>query len=204
MVTESTAFEKTYNDYIAQVTKIDFQTIEQKLGVRSKSEVVVIPLLGKPYRVSEKGITGPSGKRPFLNICVILSKYLLLCPKNTPKDKDWVSFRDLKDSGPLTSYFANDVERPIAKHFSKRVNDLMSASKKLGGYPPDVEFPYDLTMQFDLLPKIPVLMLYNDADAEFPAKCSALFERCAESYLDAECLAMAGNFLFTSLKREGP
>ena len=164
MATESSAFEKTYNDYIAQVTKIDFQTIEQKLGVRSKSEVVVIPLLGKPYIVSEKGISGPSGKRPSLHICVILSKYLLLCPENTPKDRNWVSFRDLKDSGPLTSYFANDVEGSIAGHFSKRVNDLLSASKKLGGYPPDIKLPYDLTMQFDLLPKVPALMLFNDAD----------------------------------------
>ena len=187
MAAESSVFEKTYKDYIAQVAKIDFQTIERKLGVRANSEGVIIPLLGKPYSVSEKGITGPSGKKPFLSICVILSKYLLLCPKNTPKDKNWVSFRDLKDSGPLTSYFANDVERPIARHFSERVHDLASASKKLGGYPPDVEFPYDLTMQFDLLPKIPALILYNDTDAEFPAKCSVLFEGCSESYLDAEC-----------------
>jgi hypothetical protein len=43
-------------------------------------------------------------------------------------------------------------------------------------------------------------MLYNDTDDEFAAKCSVLFERRAEAYLDAECLAMVGRLLFTSLK----
>jgi len=47
-------------------------------------------------------------------------------------------------------------------------------------------------------------MLYNDADDEFPATCSVLFERRAERYLDPECLAMVGALLFASLKKLGP
>ncbi|CAN2041866.1 hypothetical protein GMMP15_50054 [Candidatus Magnetomoraceae bacterium gMMP-15] len=44
-------------------------------------------------------------------------------------------------------------------------------------------------------------MLFNDADDEFEAKCSVLFERRAEKYLDLECLAMLGRHLFTCLKK---
>ena len=44
------------------------------------------------------------------------------------------------------------------------------------------------------------IVLFNDADDEFPAQCSVLFERRAENYLDAECLAIAGRLLFTSLE----
>ncbi len=57
-------------------------------------------------------------------------------------------------------------------------------------------------MQFDALPKIPVLLLFNDGDDEFPAQCSVLFERRAENYLDMECLAMAGMLLSEYLKME--
>ena len=55
-------------------------------------------------------------------------------------------------------------------------------------------------MQFDALPKIPVLMLFNDIDEEFPAQSTVLFERRAENYLDMECLAMVGMLLFEYLK----
>jgi hypothetical protein len=55
-------------------------------------------------------------------------------------------------------------------------------------------------MQFTALPKIPVLMLFNDADEEFHAQCAVLFERRAENYLDMECLAMVGMLRFEYLK----
>ena len=49
-------------------------------------------------------------------------------------------------------------------------------------------------------PKMPVLLLFNDADREFPAQCAVLFERRAENFLDMECLAMVGMLLFEYLK----
>ena len=201
MTSKNSVFEKTYKYYIAQVAGIDFKSIEQKLGVHAEGNDVTIPLFGKSHKVSESGITDPSRNQPSLDICVILCKYLLLCPGVYPKEKEWVSFRDFKDSGPLTTYFANDVERAIAAYFEGRLDDMKEASKTLAGYPPDIEVAYDLAMQFDALPRVPVMLLFNDADDEFPAKSSVLFERRAEKYLDAECLAMVGRLLFTSLKK---
>ena len=201
MTSKNSVFEKTYKYYIAQVSEIDFKPIEQKLGVHAEGNDVTISLFEKSHKVSGSGITDPSGDQPSLDICVILCKYLLLCPGVYTKEKEWVSFRDLKDSGPLTTYFANDVERAIAAYFEGRLDDMKEASKLLGGSPPDIEAAYDLAMQFDALPRVPVMLLFNDADDEFPAKSSVLFERRAEKYLDAECLAMVGRLLFTSLKK---
>ena len=201
MTSKDSVFEKTYKDYIAQVARIDFKSIEQKLGIHAEGNGVTIPLFGKPHKVSEIGITDPSGKQPSLDICVILCKYLLICPDVYSNEKEWVSFRGLKDSGPLTTYFANDVEKAISGYFSGRQCDMKEACKTLGGYPPDMEVTYDLSMQFDALPRVPVILLFNDADEEFPAKSSVLFKRRAEKYLDAECLAMVGRLLFTYLKK---
>jgi hypothetical protein len=203
MTTKQTVFEKTYEYYLAQVSEIDLHCVKQNLGVELRGNEITIPLFGKPHNVSEKGITDPSGKKPTLDICVILCKYLLLCPDVFPKGKEWVSFRGLKDSGPLTKYFANDVERAISTYFAGKLAEMEKASKALGGYTPAIEVTYDLFMQFDALPKVPVILLYNDADDEFPAKCSVLFERRAEDYLDAECIAMLGRLLFAYLKKAG-
>jgi hypothetical protein len=203
MTAKASVFEKTYEDYISQVAGIDFRSVEQPLGGQAQRGGIMIPLFGEFYQVSENGIADLFGNQPPLDVCVILCKYLLLCPAVTPHEKDWVSYRDLKNSGPLTVYFLNDVERAIADHFTGRLDALKEACRRGRGYPPDMDVSYDLSMQFDALPRVPVILLFNDADDEFPAKSSVLFERGAETYLDAECLAMAGRLLFTHLKNAG-
>ena len=195
-----TVFEENYEKYLAQLQKISFKAIAPAIGGKVKDNVIKIPLLGKNYSISLKGISDPSGNKPTYDICVVLSKYLLLCPDTTPKEDEWVSFKDFKDSGPLTNYFNNDVEHSIASYFKGNLGGLKKSCKSISGYQPDLEVDYDLAMQFNALPKIPVVLLFNDADEEFPAKCSVLFEGRAEKYLDAECIAMLGWQLFNHLR----
>jgi len=201
METKETVFERNYKDYLAQLEKISFKSIASNLGGKAQGSVIEMPLFGKNYEISSMGITSQSGKTPAYDICVILIKYLLLCPDAPPNKDAWASFRNFKDSGPLTNYFNNDVERSIAAYFRGKLDGLTKASKALSGYRPDIDVNYDLAMQFDALPRIPVIMLFNDADEEFSEKCSVLFERRAEKYLDAECIAMLGRELFNHLKR---
>lgn len=204
-----TIYEKTLTNYLAQLEGLDLASLAEKLGCDVENTEMIIPLFGKRHRVSDKGIVAPSGQQPPFDQCVILCKYLLLCPDDPPKDYEWVSYRGLKDSGPLTKYFANDVEGAISESFKGRALQLVKASEALGWCTPGIEPSYDLTVQFDALPRVPVVLLYNDADDEFPANCSVLFENRAENYLDAECLAILGRLLFTYLKqaaftKEGP
>ena len=54
-------------------------------------------------------------------------------------------------------------------------------------------------MQFNALPKMSILLLFNDKDEEFSAECSVLFQKQAEYYLDPESLAMTSAFLSKKL-----
>ena len=195
----SSIYQKTYRNYIAQVAETNLLSLSEKLGISVEGGEAIIPLFGEPHRISPDGILAPAGEQPPFDVCVILCKYLLLCPGKTPHEKDWVSFRGLKNSGPLINYFSNDVERAISSGFSGRLNEIKEAAESLGGLSPEMDAGYDLSAKFTALPMIPVIMLFNDADDEFPATCSILFERRAEKYLDAECLAITGRLLFTSL-----
>jgi hypothetical protein len=201
MKTEETVFEKTYTYYLDQLKEISFEPITQKLGATIEGNTLKIPLFESNYEISGEKITGPSGEKPSLDVCVILSKYILLCPDKPPQNNDWVSFRNFKDTGPLISYFTHDVEHAVAAYFSDRCDDLRKASDRLGGYPPALNVQYDFTVQFDALPMIPVILLYNDRDEDFSATCSVLFKRRTEKYLDAECIAMLGRQLFNRLRK---
>ena len=197
---KSSVFDETYNNYLAQIAELDFKKIADQLGAEMAGDELIIPFFGKSHRISPAGITEPSGSRPNFSVCVILFKYLLLCPDHDPVENEWLSFKDFKDSAPFSGAFVNYTEAPLAKYFSGHLKDLEAACRGIHGHPPAATFSYDLCMQFKALPKIPVLLLFNDADDEFAAQCMVLFERRAENYLDMECLAMVGMLLFEYLK----
>ena len=188
-------FEKTYSEYLKQIADMNFEQLKGVLGISVEKGKITIPFFEKPYVVTKKRITDLSGKQPSFGVCVVLCKYLLLCPDAVPSEDDWVAYRDFKDAGPLTVFFANSVEKPAAEHFTGRSAELEESCKTLGGFAPDIELTYDLYMQFNALPRIPVLLLYNDADDEFPAHCSILFKKGSDDFLDAESLAILGEIL---------
>ena len=201
MTQDDSVFKETYSNYLNQISQLNLKDIEEKLGIQVYENEAIVKVFDESYRVSGNGIIGPLEKQASFSICIILSKYFLLCPDLPACKKGWVSYRDFKDSGPLLKFYANDVERPIADLFSGKIDALKKAGKTLGGYPPTFELSYDFCMQFDVLPKIPLLLQYNDADKDFSATCSVLFQNDAENYLDAECLAMVGALLFARLKK---
>jgi len=195
-------YQQTYNDYLSRIAGIDLKFAADKLDLRMSGDAVIMPFFGKSYRVSAREIADPAGKQPHLSISVILCKYLLMCPMIVPLGGNWMSFKDFKDAAPLIQSFFNNVTLPIADSFSARLADLESAAKNIDGYPPADDFPYDLSLQFDALSKVSLLLLFNDKDEEFPAQCSVLFEKRVEKLLDMECLAMVGMLFCEYLKKE--
>ncbi len=199
---KSSVFEKTYRDHLSQIAQLDFGKIADRFGANIVGDDIIVPFFGKPHRISAEGLSDASDNRPDFSVSVVLFKYLLLCPVDDPIEDEWVSFKDFKDTTPFAGSFVNYTEAPFANHFSGHVAQLEAAAKTLNGQRSAAAFSYDLCMQFPALPKVPVLMLFNDADEEFPARCAVLFERRAEKYLDMECLAMVGLLLFEYLKDE--
>ncbi len=203
MFQDSEIFEKHYNDYCDQIAKINFKVIKDRLGIRHYGDRMLLSFFNREYVVSGNGIEDLSGNRPEYMPCVIIAKYILLCPDQSYHDTEWVSFKDFKRTSHFTNtnFFKSDTELAIAKHFSGRLDELSKAGKELGGIHHEMKITYDLSMQFNALPRISLLLLFNDGDEEFPAQSTILFQKHAEFYLDPESLAMSGAFLAKSLKR---
>lgn len=197
-------FERNYQEYQTQLSKVDFASIKDKLGILSDSDKMFIPLLNKRFFVSNEGITDESGRRPDYSVSVILSQYILLCPDESYYDAEWTAFRDFKRVSHFknVNYFSTDTEKVIQESFSGKLNELRKACTEVGGFPHEMGTAYDLSMQFVALPRISLLLLFNDGDEEFPAKCTLLFQKHAEYYLDPECLAMTSAFLAKNLKQQ--
>jgi len=192
-------FEETAINYLRDIKSLNFQGISEKLGLRPHKNKYMIHFLNRNYIITDNGFQTVSNENAPYDVLIVLCRYLLLCPEKKPLDKELSSFRDLKDSGPLTVYFSHDVEMKIANHFAGKKDQLIKACKALGGYESGVFTGYDFGARFDVLPKIPMVLLFNDRDNEFDATVKLLFEKRAAAYLDAECLAILGNILYRSL-----
>lgn len=189
-------FERNYQRYLKQ---LDLGVLERKLPMLGLSmdkdgRQVEVPFFNRVFLVSKKGVTdGPGQYTPYAHygISVILLKYLLMCPDHVAAARDWVHFREFTDAGTAQDAgLAEYAVRKIAQLFSGRLAQLKQAVAQLGGRPPESDFPYDCSAVFQVLPKLPLLFLFNDADGQFPAWTTILYERRAEFFLDAECRVM--------------
>ena len=202
-MTVSPVFEETYNRYLDEIRKLDLEPIAEKLGFSKDGNRFRMPLYHEIYYLSDEGIRNEKGKIPPLHVSVIFLKHLILAEKITPylkEDTPWCSFRDFKDAAPFIGAFNNYTEKAIAANFEKRPDALKKAALLMGANESLEPVSYDLKLEFKALPKMPLLLLFNDRDDTFPAECVVLFRKTAEIYLDMECLAMVGMYLEGCLK----
>jgi hypothetical protein len=199
MTGKSSAFEETYKNYLGQLAGIDFAPRADILGMEIRDGEALVPLMGRTYRVSPKGVFDPFGKEPLHAVSILLCRYLLLCPEREPQGDNWVTYKDFKEATPFVDGFISNTGKALAKEFSNRIEELREASQKLGAGEADLELSYQIVYRFDILPKIPILLLFNDEDEEFPAQGALLFQQKAAGYLDMECLAILGWLLTDAL-----
>ena len=192
---KSAVFEETYCHYLAQIGTIDYLARADLLGVEADGEALIIRLYNRTYSVSHSGIKTRGGAALNDAVRVILAKYVLTCPNQLPPlSNKWMTYREFRDAGPLVSYFTSNTNKNIEQHFSGALAQLEQCCKLLGAQIEDND-SYDLSVRFQALPRIPVVLNFNDADDMFPAACSILYQASAELFLDMECLAMTGTLL---------
>lgn len=204
MKTRNPVFERHYQGYLRQLDAVDFSRLEPilKAGIPRNRKTAHIPFFRSHYQVSRQGVADPKGKRPDYGTCVILLKYILMCPNRVPPEDEWVNYRDFRNTGQSQNIFLIDhATRAISKHYTGRKNMLEAAIRAVGGKRPLLDYPYDISAVVTALPRVPILFLYNDADKQFPAQTFILFERRAEHFLDAECLVMVALSVLEQLKR---
>jgi len=185
-------FDKTYQNYLKQLEGIDLSGRGNSLGLEMTGDELLVPLFGIPYRVSSSGIISKKGLRAGFSESVVLFKYILMCPEILPDHSGWAAYHSFRDAQPLLDFFAREVTTPIEKHFAGRAADLVGAGKKMGGSIMTDRAAFDVSMEFEALSEVPLLLRFNEEDEDFPANCNVLFRSSVEKHLDMESLGILG------------
>ncbi len=188
VIQESPKDSLTCEECLAQVG--DLEDLARRIDLEMDDDALLLPYFDSIFRVSKRGIVGPDFREAPLSVKLVLSKYLLMYPENVSAGLDWTPFREFPGSAPFTGYFRVHVEMILARMFTDRRIELMTSCAALGGFTPSDDMNYDASAIFQALPNMDLLLLFNDADETFPAKCLVLFEQNAHEFLDAESLSM--------------
>jgi len=198
---QAPVFEETYQRYLGRLRAIDIFARAELLGIGRDEGFLRIPLYGREYHVSYDGISDPTGAEATAAVRVVLCRYLLTCPDELPPlSERLVTYREFKDAGPLVSYFTTNTNKIIETTFAGRMPLLLQRAGSLGGERL-VSDTHDLSLRFVALPRIPVLLNFNDRDDLFAASASVLYRASAEVFLDMESLAITGTLLAGRLIR---
>lgn len=198
---QASIFQKTYKDYLEQISQLDLQARKPVLGYEMDGPRAAIAMFDQLFYVGQGDICDEEGHRPDLAVAVVLCKYLLLCPSTLLDTQALQTFKDFEDAAPLISYFDNTVQGWIARHYSGRSEALGRACRGIGGVPHTQDLAYEIKYRLMGLPRIPLYLLFNDAEEGFAAQCTLLFEHRAKDYLDMESLAMLASTMSVRLKK---
>jgi hypothetical protein len=192
-----------YENLLRKLADVDLSKVSADLGATHHGDHLEILFLGESYRLSNQGIWKVDRKRPNVSVRIVLCHYLLQAGRGQLTGK-WSSYRDFKDSAFFISNFQVNVEDRMAHYFSGRPSDLEEAAQALDGEPYQAFQTGDICYYFQALPRVPLLLVYYDKDADFPASSKVLFDRSAPTWLDMECLAVLGWILADLLIRNLP
>jgi hypothetical protein len=192
-----TNYEEVYTGLVERLEEVDFNHCVTHLGVQKADDGFNLRIFARDCLIDREGLKTSDGTPLDFKIRIVAAHYLLHAGQGEETGQ-WVAYRDFKDGAFFHPSFAQTVEQRIAEHFSGRMQDLEKSgeakgSRQIGGLGGDV------CLRFSAFPKIPVVLIFYDADDDFPSSARILFDSSALQFLDMECLAVLGMILADEL-----
>jgi hypothetical protein len=148
----------------------------------------VVPFFGERYTVSypEGSVSRDDGSAAGAREALIILHYLVHAD-GTRVCGRWIAYRDLPGARYHEPAFATEVERPLSLGLAGRLEALRAWAATAAR---QVDLPGDISAAWDVLPRVPLLLVFNEADEEFPASARIFFDATAPNYLPTEDLSV--------------
>jgi hypothetical protein len=160
-----------------------------------------VSFFGEEYTVSyPEGVVKRSDGSPAGGMEEILLLHYLVHADGMANTGEWVAYRDLPGARYHEPAFKAEVEGPLSRGLQGRLEALRAWARENARA---LDLPGDVTAAWEILPRVPLLIIFNEADEEFPASARVLFDITAPNYLPTEDLSvlaeLAVQYLLESL-----
>ncbi len=191
----SKIFDQKFDALFPQILETGFMEKAAVLGGVKRESSLLIDFFNRQIALSKEGVYDTANNDITFAVKTVLCQYILRCPDQiiSPTNR-LVTFRELSNAGPLFSSFTQNTSKIIETTFTGRLMQLKDKCVKMKGAFME-SGSYDLSVRFLALPRVPVILNFNDEDEMMPATAVFLYHDNADQYLDLECLTVTGTYL---------
>lgn len=147
-------------------------------------------LLTVEYLGREARVTFPGGEvyiagEPAAKVERLIILHYLVTSRGDVPSREWIAYRDLPGARYHEGAFRAEVEMPLSRALEEKEEAIRAWFEASG-----LERSEHGVMSFvwEVLPKVPLLFIFNPADEEFPAEARVFYDATAPSFLPTEDL----------------
>jgi hypothetical protein len=194
-----TGYDSIYFGLVTKLPECDLQEATQRLGLDYVEGGVHVRFLKREYRITLDGVQPLDGLPVDVNIRNVLLYYLLSKGQGEPGDA-CVPFEAIPRMISGLGFQNRMMTRPLERKFGNDYVKFSEAAVKLGGIEVETQVGKHL-WKFNILPKIPLKIVFYEADDEFPTNIQIMLDKTALEFMEFECLAfMVGCFVRALIK----
>jgi hypothetical protein len=109
----------------------------------------------------------------------------------------WISYANLPGGQQYVVTMRNYTGKILVGHFANNLDGLLSSAKAFGATSANIAG--DLSLQFQILPKVLIALIYWKGDDEFSPRANFLFDESAPHHLPSDCYAILCSWITSSL-----
>jgi hypothetical protein len=195
----ASGYDKTYEAVAARLRDLEFPYAAKRLGFDLIDKYTMsIDFLGRKYALNRKGARPLDGQAVDVNILSVLAYYAVSRGSAEPL----YNFALLNTfTGSLLSSGGTDsawMVEPLLKLYDKH-ETFRQTARRLGMIYEGSRSAGEHAWQYRLLPKIPALVKYFEADDEFPCDIKIYYDKTVTEFLDFEPLAVLNGCFVSAL-----
>jgi len=199
-ISMKSGYETTYNQVVHKLADCDLNEAALRLGFPPPEDgAVAVRFLGKDYYISPAGIT-PSDVNSSDPIArSVLVYYITSAGSGEPVFSYCLPGRFIQSSfaaGNLSWMFDSLVQK-----FGSSYKSICKPLNRLGAEFHGEGRPGEYTWTYSALPKIPVQIIYYEADDEFPCQIKLMLDEGAGRFLEFEQIAFLCGCLIKAIIR---
>ncbi len=167
-----------------EISNLDFNKIYEGIGCELSDSKLILRCLGRIYEINKDGLIFPEPEIKWINILLL---HYVRTSGTGDFTNEWISFSDIKGGSVKYSTFERDCVEPLRELFDAGTLKVINILKRLGAV--EVSgMPSRYAMSLDILPKVRILIIYDERDEEFPSSLRILFDRITDRFLDVESI----------------
>lgn len=172
-----------------KLANINIEEQCQKAGAELKllasKKIITLAYLNQSYQITlpEMAFSSLDSQEPIQPREKLLMLHYLIQASGSPINCTKITYKELPEGASYFPTFYKRAIKPLVDNFSKELNRLLYAAKKLGGHRADYG---DLSVTINAFRRVPLTLVLWYGDEELVPEGSILFDSNISGYLSAE------------------